>query len=302
MSSFWSAWIIILTSAQIILAAWLLFANRKKVTGDVETTGHVYDGLEELDNPLPAWWFQMFILTIIFALGYLVIYPGMGNWKGLIDWTSVGQYETRVAEAEEQYRAMRDRYLALPVEVIAEDPQVLKMGQRLFGNNCAQCHGADAGGAYGFPNLNDTDWLYGGSPDAIKTTLNHGRKAAMPAWQAILGDQGINEAVHYLMSLNGREADPGKVSAGQQHFQTYCSACHGLDARGNQLMGAPNLTNGIWLYGGSEKQLTQTLRGGRNGNMPAFGDVLSEDKIHILTAWVYSLSLDVTRATGATGQ
>ncbi len=290
MTSFWSAWIIILTSAQIILATWLLFANRKKSGGDVQTTGHVYDGLEEFDNPLPAWWFQMFVLTILFAIGYLIIYPGMGNWKGIIGWTSVGQYEERVAVAEEKYRAMRDRYLALPVEEIAHDPKVRKMGQRIFGNNCATCHGSDAGGAYGFPNLSDNDWLYGGTPEAIKTTLNHGRRAAMPAWQAILGDTGIDETVHYLMSLNGREADTAKVAAGEKHFQTYCSACHGANAMGNQMMGAPNLTNGIWLYGGTEQQLTQTLRNGRNGNMPAFGDILSEDKIHILAAWVYGLS------------
>jgi cytochrome c oxidase cbb3-type subunit 3 len=288
-TSFWSAWVIVLTSITIILISWLLFANRKKQSGDLKTTGHVYDGLEEYDNPLPGWWFYMFVITIVWAIGYLIFYPGMGNWKGLLGWTQIGQYEHRVEIAEEKYRAMRDRYLALPIEEIAFDPEVRRMGQRMFGNECAQCHGSDARGAYGFPNLRDDDWLYGDSAQAISTTLHKGRNAAMPAWQSILGDNGIDESVHYLLSLNNRTADPAKAAAGAKHFATYCAACHGADAKGNQMLGAPNLANGIWLYGGTPEQIAQTLRVGRNGAMPAFEGVLSEDKIHILTAWVYGL-------------
>lgn len=289
MTSFWSGWIIILTSITLVLITWLLFSNRKKDNGELKTTGHVYDGLEEFDNPLPAWWFYMFVITIVFAIGYLIAYPGMGNFKGLLGWTSVGQYEHRVEIAEAKYRADRDRYLAMSIEEIAHDKNIRRMGQRLFGNNCAQCHGSDARGAYGFPNLTDNDWLYGGTPEAIKTTLLHGRKAAMPAWQAILGDQGINETTQYLLAMNNRDADPELASLGKKHFTTYCTACHGPEGKGNQMLGAPNLSNGIWLYGGSAAQIAQTLRGGRNGAMPAFGEVLSEDKIHILTAWVYGL-------------
>ena len=289
MTSFWSGWIIILTSITIVLITWLLFSNRKKDNGELKTTGHVYDGLEEFDNPLPAWWFYMFVITIVFAIGYLIAYPGMGNFKGLLGWTSVGQYEHRVEIAEAKYRADRDRYLAMSVEEIAHDENIRRMGQRLFGNNCAQCHGSDARGAYGFPNLTDNDWLYGGTPEAIKTTLLHGRKAAMPAWQAILGDQGINETTQYLLAMNNRDADPELATAGKKHFTTYCTACHGPEGKGNQMLGAPNLSDGIWLYGGTAAQITQTLRGGRNGAMPAFGDTLSEDKIHILTAWEYGL-------------
>jgi len=288
-TSFWSGWIIILTSITLVLITWLLFSNRKKDDGELKTTGHVYDGLEEFDNPLPAWWFYMFVITIVFAIGYLIAYPGMGNFKGLLGWTSVGQYEHRVEIAEAKYRADRDRYLAMSIEEIAHDKNIRRMGQRLFGNNCAQCHGSDAGGAYGFPNLTDKDWLYGGTPDAIKTTLLHGRKAAMPAWQAILGDQGINETTQYLLAMNNRNADSAMATAGEKHFNTYCTACHGPEGKGNQMLGAPNLSDGIWLYGGTAAKITQTLRAGRNGAMPAFGDVLSEDKIHILTAWVYGL-------------
>jgi cytochrome c oxidase cbb3-type subunit 3 len=291
MASFWSLWIIILTSALLIAITWVLFGNRKDLSHTTEdTTGHEYDGIEELDNPLPGWWFYMFVLTIVWGIGYLIIYPGMGNYPGLLGWTSVKQHEERVSAAEETYRAMRDRYLAMPVEEVAADPDALKMGQRLFSNNCAQCHGSDAMGAYGFPNLTDDDWLYGGSPDAIKTTLINGRQAAMPAWLSQLRDEGIADVTAYLLSLNNRDADSGDPEAGKKHFQTYCVACHGADGKGNQALGAPNLTDGIWLYGGREDQIAHTLRGGRNGVMPSFSDKLGEDKIHLLTAYIYSLS------------
>jgi cytochrome c oxidase cbb3-type subunit 3 len=208
----------------------------------------------------------------------------------LIGWTQLEQHREEVAAADERYSEMRSRYLAMSVEEIAEDPAVVKMGMRLFGNNCAQCHGADGKGRYGFPNLTDNDWLWGGSPDAIKTTLLQGRRAAMPAWASVLGDEGIAAATEYVVSLNGRTADPELVATGEKHYQMYCAACHGPEAKGNAVFGAPNLTNGIWLYGGKREQIAHSLRAGRNGVMPAFGDSLTEDKIHILTAYVYSLS------------
>ena len=291
MASFWSYWIIILTTVTIVGISWILFANRKREQQSTEkTTGHVYDGIEELDNPLPAWWFYMFVITIVWGIGYLIVYPGMGNYAGAIGWTQVGQYDKEVAAAEEKYREMRDRYLALPVEEIAVDPAVRKMGMRLFANNCAQCHGADAGGAYGFPNLRDDDWLYGGDAATIKATLVNGRQAVMPAWGSVIGDEGIADVTQYVLSLNGRDVDPARAEAGKTVFQTYCVACHGADGTGNPALGAPNLTNGVWLYGGSAEQISQTLHAGRNGMMPAFKDTLSEDKIHILTAYVYGLN------------
>jgi cytochrome c oxidase cbb3-type subunit III len=291
MSSFWSLWIIILTSATIIGMSWILLGNRKAKEPTTEkTTGHVYDGIEELDNPLPAWWFYMFLITIVWGIGYLIIYPGMGNYPGLIGWTQVNQHDTQVAEADETYRAMRDRYLALPIEEVAKDPAAQKMGRRMFANNCAQCHGADAKGGYGFPNLTDDDWIYGGTPDAIKATIVNGRQAAMPAWGGPLGDKGVADVTAYVLNLNGREAASGDVEAGKTQFQTYCVACHGADAQGNPAMGAPNLANGIWLYGGTEDKIAHTVRAGRNGVMPAQKTLLGEDKIHLLAAYVYGLS------------
>lgn len=291
MTSFWSYWIIILTTITIVGITWILLANRKTTAQNSDnTTGHEYDGIQELDNPLPAWWFYLFLITIVWSVGYLVVYPGMGNYPGLIGWTQLGQHEAEVKKADAKFREMRDRYLALPIEEIAQDPVVRKMGQRMFGNNCAQCHGADAKGRYGFPNLTDNDWLFGGSPEVIKASIVQGRQAAMPAWGSIIGDSGINDVTAYVISLNGREAKPESVVAGETVFQTYCVACHGAEGKGNMAMGAPNLTNGIWLYGGSESQIAHSLRAGRNGVMPAQEDYLSEDKIHILTAYVYGLS------------
>ena len=291
MASFWSYWIIILTTATIVGITWILFANRKREQQSTDkTTGHVYDGIEELDNPLPAWWFYMFVITIVWGVGYLIIYPGMGNFAGAIGWTQVGQYDKEVANAEEKYRHVRDRYLALPIAEIADDPAVRKMGMRMFANNCAQCHGADAGGAYGFPNLRDDDWIYGGDPDTIKATLVNGRQAVMPAWGSVIGDDGIADVTQYVLGLNGRDVDEAKAASGETVFATYCAACHAADGTGNPALGAPNLTNGVWLYGGSAEQIAQTLRAGRNGMMPAFKNTLSEDKIHILTAYVYGLN------------
>ena len=291
MASFWSYWIIILTTATIVGITWILFANRKREQQSTDkTTGHVYDGIEELDNPLPAWWFYMFVITIVWGVGYLIIYPGMGNFAGAIGWTQVGQYDKEVAKAEEKYRHVRDRYLALPIAEIADDPAVRKMGMRMFANNCAQCHGADAGGAYGFPNLTDDDWIYGGDPDTIKATLVDGRQAVMPAWGSVIGDDGIADVTQYVLGLNGRDVDEAKAASGETVFATYCAACHAADGTGNPALGAPNLTNGVWLYGGSAEQIAQTLRAGRNGMMPAFKNTLSEDKIHILTAYVYGLN------------
>jgi len=291
MASFWSYWIIILTSITLVGLTWILFANRKReAQAEDKTTGHVADGIEEFDNPLPAWWFYMFVITIVWGVGYLIVYPGMGNFAGVIGWTQVGQYDKEVAAADEKYRDMRDRYLALPVEEIAGDPAVRKMGMRMFANNCAQCHGADAKGRYGFPNLTDDDWIFGGDPATIKATLENGRQAVMPAWGSIIGDKGVTDVTRYVLSLNGRDVDEAQIAAGETVYQTYCVACHGAEGLGNPALGAPNLTNGVWLYGGSEEQLAHSIRAGRNGMMPAFKDTLSEDKIHIISAYVYGLN------------
>ncbi|MBU2886898.1 cytochrome-c oxidase, cbb3-type subunit III [Gilvimarinus agarilyticus] len=298
MSTFWSLWIIGLTLTNLVLVLWVLLANRKVAVRDDETpenrtTGHVYDGIEEYDNPLPRWWFKMFIATFIFAGVYLMIYPGLGSFKGFYPggWTQELELKRHQQKADARYAEQFGKYNAMPIETLAQDQDAMKMGLRLFANNCAVCHGADGGGNHGFPNLTDNDWIWGGSPEKIKETIVQGRKAAMPPWAAILGDEGIAQTTEYVLSLSGREHDEQMALVGAEHFKRNCVACHGADATGNPMLGAPNLTDDIWLYSGEPSGIRQTLREGRNGVMPAQQELLKESRIHLLAAYVYSLSL-----------
>ena len=298
MSTFWSLWIIGLTLTNLVLIFWILMANRKVAVSDDDdpenkTTGHVYDGIEEFDNPLPKWWFQMFIATFIFGIIYLALYPGLGSWKGLLGWTSHNQLEREQQKADEQYGAIFAKYSAMPIEEVAQDPRAIKMGIRLFANNCAVCHGADAGGNLGFPNLTDHDWLYGGSAEQIKQTITHGRSGSMPAWGPIIGEANVVAAAEYVLKISGQEHDSTEAEAGQTVFTQNCAACHNADGSGNQLMGAPNLSDDIWLSKGTPEGIRHSIRNGRSNQMPAQVDKLREAKIHLLTAYVYGLSQDI---------
>ena len=300
MTSFWSWYITLLSLGTIAALVWLLLATRKGQRHDSteETVGHSYDGIEEYDNPLPRWWFLLFVATVIFALGYLALYPGLGNWKGMLPgyeggWTQVKEWQREMDKADEQYGPLYAKFAAMPVEQVALDPQALKMGGRLFASNCSVCHGSDAKGAYGFPNLTDNDWLWGGAPETIKTTIMGGRQAAMPAWRDVIGEDGISNVAGYVRSLSGRDTPEGinvDIEQGQKIFAANCVACHGPAGKGTQAMGAPNLTDNVWLYGSSFGQIQQTLRYGRNGRMPAQEHILGNDKVHLLAAYVYSLS------------
>jgi len=294
-SSFWNWYIIIPTIGGIIgcflLVRWLSGGTLK--SGEkAESMGHVWDeNLEELNNPLPSWWLKLFYITLVFGLVYLVLYPGLGSFPGLLGWSSSGQYEGEMAMADTKYGPLFTKYREMPIVAVAADPEAHKMGERLFVTYCAVCHGSDARGARGFPNLRDNDWLYGGSPDQIEQTILNGRNGVMPAWKdALGGDQGVADVVQYVISLSGRNVDQSAAARGKEKFQTLCVACHGPDGKGNQALGAPNLTDNIWLYGGSEKAITETISNGRNGQMPAHKEFLGEDKVHLLAAYVYSLS------------
>ncbi|PCC97369.1 cytochrome-c oxidase, cbb3-type subunit III [Halopseudomonas pelagia] len=291
MSNFWSGYIIVLTLITLGLILWLLFATRKGQRPEEtdQTVGHSFDGIEEYDNPLPRWWFVLFLATIVFSAIYLVLYPGMGKWPGILGWTQVSQYEEEVADAREQFAPIFAKFADMSVEEVAQDDAAHRIGQRLFAVNCSVCHGSDGRGAYGFPNLTDDDWIWGGEPDQIRTTLNGGRQAAMPAWLAVIGESGVRNTAGYVRSLSGLETEGVDIAAGEQIFKTNCVACHGPDGTGNPLLGAPNLTDDVWLYGASMLQVQQSLRYGRNGNMPSQAH-LGEDKLHVLTAYVYSLS------------
>ncbi len=294
MSSFWSWWITIIAVGNILACYWLIKWASKRRPGEAEVgevTGHKWDEtLEEYNNPLPRWWLWMFYGTIVFGLVYLFLYPGLGNWPGKLGWTSHGQYEKEMEQAKAKYDPIFAAFASKPIEELAKDPAALKVGERLFLNYCASCHGSTASGAPGFPNLTDNDWLWGGDPETIKTTILDGRQGAMPAWGPILGADGVDKVAEYVLSLSGRSHDPDKAAAGKEIFQNNCAACHGPDGKGNPAMGAPNLTDNVWLYGGSPGTIRQTITRGRNGRMPAHRDFLGENKVHVLAAYVYSLS------------
>lgn len=292
MSDFWSWYIIALTVVFLVLVTWLLFATRKgqQVDETTQTMGHAFDGIEEYDNPLPRWWFMLFVATIVFSVIYLILYPGMGKWPGVLGWTQVNQYEREVERAEAQFAPIYAKYTKLPIAEVAKDEEAGRIGQRLFATNCSVCHGSDARGAFGFPNLTDNDWLWGGEPEQILETLREGRQAAMPAWLAVIGEEGVRNTAGYVRHLSGLETEGVDLEAGKQVFSTTCVACHGPDGKGSKLQGAPDLTNDTWLYGSSMLQVQHTIRAGRNGNMPAQAH-LGEDKLHMLAAYVYSLSL-----------
>jgi cytochrome c oxidase cbb3-type subunit 3 len=297
----WSNYIALVSLVGIVWCIWLLFSQRKaKVVhtpdGAVADTGHVWDGdLRELNNPLPRWWMWMFLLSCIFGLVYLVLFPGLGSFPGVVGYTTDGALMSSMTEANDELKPVYAKYVKMDIEEVAADPKAREMGQRLFLNSCAQCHGSDAGGAKGFPNLTDGDWLYGGSPENIKTTLINGRNGVMPAFGHLESSQ-IVDLANYVRSLSGLPADDAKVARGAELFKTNCAACHGADGKGNIAMGAPNLTDKTWLYGGSEATIIETLTKGRMAMMPSQDKVLSPEKIHLLTAYVWGLSNNKTAA------
>lgn len=296
MSDFWSFWVAAIVTINLGLCVWLLIYVSKPIDNEPamgESMGHSFDGIEEYNNPMPRWWIGLFWATIVFAIGYLVAYPGYGKFAGILNWTQVNQYETEVKAADEKYAPIFQKYAAMPIEQVAADPDARAMGQRLFLSNCAVCHGSNAQGARGFPNLTDNDWLYGGEPATIVESITNGRQAGMPNWGAVLGEEGVNEVAFYVASLSHPELKTEKaelIAAGEAKFQANCAMCHGADAKGNHVFGAPNLTDNIWLYGGSIATIKETITSGRQGKMPAQHERLSPAKIHLLAAYVYGLS------------
>ncbi|AVH30425.1 cytochrome-c oxidase, cbb3-type subunit III [Vibrio fluvialis] len=321
MTTFWSLWITVITLGTLLGCAFLLVWCLKDKMGVEEGVdmGHEYDGIREINNPLPKWWTYLFVSTFVFAAVYLTLYPGLGNFKGVLGWQSSDQRvrsldesKASIAAAQEnktlvQYAKELDdadtyfgeafKRLAYkdggsdlrPIPEIAADSDALKVGQRLFLQNCSQCHGSDARGQKGFPNLTDNAWLYGGEPDAIVTTIRHGRIGQMPAWKDALGEQGVQEVVSYALSLSGRSVNAREAEAGKARF-VVCAACHGTDGKGNPAVGAPDLTDQDWLFGDSRAAVTETVSNGRSGVMPAWIDILGEDKVQLVAAYVWSLS------------
>ena len=293
-SDFWHWYIAIATVISILACVWLVrwMTSGFESKDEVETTGHVWDGdLSELNNPLPRWWLGLFYVTLAFGGFYLLLYPGLGSFGGFLGWTSKGAYEQEVRIVDAEVGPLFARYRQTPVLELIKDDEALKIGERLYLNYCSTCHGSDARGARGYPNLRDRSWLWGGDPESIKATITNGRIAAMPSWEAVLGGEaGVDEVTQYVLSLSGRATIESLAESGKTKYQTFCIACHGPEGKGNQALGAPDLSDDVWLYGGSITRIAESIAGGRGGQMPAQKERLGDDKIHLLTAYVYSLS------------
>jgi cytochrome c oxidase cbb3-type subunit 3 len=292
-SAFWSWFIIVLALGGIaaLFALNLWWSEPRWAGRKPQTMGHVWDqDLQELNNPLPRWWLNLFYLTLIFAVVYLLLYPGLGRFRGLLGWSEVKQYQQQIEAADARYGPLYEKYYRTPIDELVRDPQAMKTSARLFVNYCSVCHGSDARGAPGFPDLRDSEWLHGGAPEQIETTILNGRMGVMPAWGAAFSRQDIFNLAEYVLGLNGRRVDENAAQAGEVKFKQVCAACHGADGKGNQTIGAPDLTNNIWLYGGAQQTVIKTITDGRQGHMPAFKSFLGEAKVHLLAAYVYGLS------------
>jgi cytochrome c oxidase cbb3-type subunit 3 len=300
-SNFWNWFITLLTLGGIAGLVWLILwmstGDRPKPGEEVKTMGHVWDGnLEELNNPLPMWWLNMFYITMIFGVIYLVLYPGLGSFAGILEWTEVKQYEQEVASADNRFGKIYDKYKNEPLTTLVDNADAVKIGGRLFSTYCTVCHASDARGAPNFPNLADNDWLYGGEPEAIKTSIMQGRQGMMPsaAQNGLKGEADVKNVTNYVLSLSGLQHDKAAAEQGKGIFTSVCVACHGPEGKGNLMLGAPNLTDEVWLYKqrdeSVEESVMKTVEQGRQGKMPAHGEFLGEAKVHLLATYIYSLS------------
>jgi cytochrome c oxidase cbb3-type subunit 3 len=295
-NSGWSIFIAAVTVISLVAClALLIIAARRRVMADDNTTGHVWDeDLRELNNPLPRWWMYLFVITVVFAAIYLTLYPGLGSHGGTLKWSSTGQWDAEQAKANAAMEPVYAKYVAMSAEDLSKDPAAMGIGQRLFLNNCAQCHGSDARGSKSFPNLTDKDWLWGGSHEKIIETISNGRQGNMPAMAAAVGTaEDVRNVAHYVLSLSDSAHNPVFAQLGKSKF-VVCAACHGNDGKGNQLLGAPNLTDKIWLHGWGEAAITAMIQQGKLNVMPAQDKLLTPEQIHVLAAYVWQLSRNTT--------
>ncbi len=296
MSTGWSIFISVLVIGNLIGVMWLLLATSSKkniVEGgepyEVESTGHEWDGITELNHPLPRWWFNLFIITTVFAVVYMYLYPALGNYAGSLGWTQLNQLEEQMEANRADRAEFFGQFKDMSIEDLQNNTAAMKTASRLFANNCATCHGSDARGSKGFPNLTDDDWLYGGSADAIHQSILQGRQGMMPAFGPMLSESQVTQLAQYVLSLSGQATNADQAQAGKATFDVQCAACHGLGGEGNTMLGAPNLSDKTWLYGGLLKDIEATIRLGRSGKMPAHQTILSEDEANVLAAYVMSL-------------
>ena len=295
MPAFWHWFVAAGTILFVLWCVWLIAWSAKQGpqnVADDQVVGHKWDGdLEEWNNPAPKWWLYLYFITIAWAVGYLIAFPGLGAWDGALGWSQEGQYEAEMQAAATRYEPIYEKFAAMDFAELSMNPDANKLGKSLYASYCTTCHGSDARGATGYPNLTDSDWLWGSSEAAITSTLKNGRNGVMPAFAPALGgEQGVDNMIKYVQSLSGVVAADAASESARPMFVALCSACHMADGTGNQAVGAPNLTDDIWLYGSSADTIRTGLEQGRNNLMPAHGDLLGENRTKILAAYVYSLS------------
>lgn len=296
-SGFWSLYVIVITLVSVIGCGLFLFSQERANFTAGQTTGHVWDEtLAEYNNPLPNWWRWLFYITVVFALAYLALFPGLGSFGGKLGWSMRNQYDQEMDAAKAKYDPLFNKFLSEDIMTVAADPQAKEIGQRLFLTYCSQCHGSDAKGSKGFPNLTDKDWLWGGTPDRIEQTILNGRDAVMPpkGTKPDMDAEQVKDVVDYVRSLSGLSSDPVRVQRGKELFPQACAACHGPEAKGNPDAGYPNLTDNTWLYGSSEATMVEGVTKGHINRMPAWGDFLGKAKVHLLAAYVWGLGGGVT--------
>lgn len=289
----WSIWIVTIALGGVAFCLFVLFSQMKgqaKKGEKISDTGHIWDGITEYDTPLPRWWISMFLILTVVALGYWVLYPGLGTFKGLLDTNQAKEVRADQEKIEAIVRPVFQKYAEMPIEDIAKDDEARAIGQRLFLNNCAQCHGSDAQGSPSFPNLTDGSWLWGGEPEKILQTITNGRRGIMTAHKTLMTPAQASDVAQYVRSLNELAHDQTRVVPGKKMFDQFCVACHGAEAKGNPLLGAPDLTDGVWLYGSSEETIVDGILNGRDNQMPAQKDLLSPEQIRVLAGWVWGLS------------
>lgn len=290
-NEFWNWYVIVTVLVSVLGCAALLWIQSRAPINEGKTCGHVWDEtLEEYNNPMPKWWSWLFYITVVFSLVYLVLYPGLGNFQGVLGWSSAGQHKAEVEKVDAAVKPLFDKYSKMDLKAVAADKDAMEMGKRLYLTYCMQCHGSDARGSKGFPNLTDKDWLYGGESEQIIETIANGRMGVMPPHDA-LGADTIKDLASYVRSLAGLPSDSVRTNKGKEAFASAgCSGCHGADAKGMHAVGAPNLTDKVWLYGSSEATIIETITKGRQNKMPAWKEFLGDGKVHVLSAYVYGLS------------
>jgi cytochrome c oxidase cbb3-type subunit 3 len=296
MSTGWTIFISVLVIGNLIGVMWLLLATSSKKNTEssgptidgVESTGHVWDGISELNHPLPKWWFNMFILTTIFAAIYMYLYPALGNVEGSLKWTQLNQLEEQMQANKMDRAAYFSQFDGMDLATMQGNENAMTTGSRLFANYCSACHGSDAKGSRGFPNLTDSDWLYGNTEAAITHSILNGRQGVMPAYEQILQASQIKEVSQYVLSLSGQQTNDALAQSGKATFDMHCAACHGMGGEGNQMLGAPTLADSTWLYGGLVRDIETTVSYGRSGKMPAQSKLLSAEEARVLAAYLLS--------------